>query len=333
VADCKTIHDHLHELRQHVVRPLREEALPMWKQEGPLSTSRERMIWRCVTEMSGQLGSISQARKSIDLKYRGLCDSVDRVLTWAAGRTGPQAIRRDAAGGAVETRRRSRELWDLSGSEESRPTVDRFAETVDDFAADVQQAFTDADESMTKAEGDLRDDYVALREALNRGRRAMALGAGDQKRLDDELRTVDSHRASMRDTLAKHHGWQEAHDKLEEVGGFRDLDSFERKLDHYQGPPLNKVLALIESEFAAAGEAAANEGDEFLQALRKLAAAIKELEAHPGVPAFDEMRRPFDDAFYMVDQRTKAEVKRARDRVEGLELWLDELTAAQRKAI
>ena len=80
IANCKRIHDYLHELRQNVIRPLREEVLSIWKQEGALSVRRERVIWACMSKASRQLGGIAEVRESIGPEHQGLRDSVDTVL-------------------------------------------------------------------------------------------------------------------------------------------------------------------------------------------------------------------------------------------------------------
>ncbi|HMF97388.1 MAG TPA: DUF4062 domain-containing protein [Vicinamibacterales bacterium] len=331
IANCKSIHDRLHELRQHVIRPLREEALAMWRQEGSLSDARERMILRRVQIMSKQQGGLSEARKSIAPSHQGLRDSVDKVLA-------------------------SPDLWNIDESDCcSRPTREQFTERVEAFADDVQQAFSEADRSMSREEADLREDYQTLRERLNHGRVEAALTPAENQRLDEELEILDSHRLRVKDTLTIHHSWQEAHDKLEEVNGFRDADSFERKLKHYQGPPLKKLLTLVDQEitrvadapggavtdaFAASvdvdalqGTATAVTDPPFVKCLRSLRAALTILQTGTTLHAFDEMRRWFDDAFYIVDQWTLKEVERARERVVNLETWLDGLTGAERKRV
>jgi hypothetical protein len=328
VANCKLIHDHLHSLRQRVIRPLREEVLAVWTQEGTISKPREQLIWRCIARMWEQFGAIGEAIKSIGSEHQGLRDSVDNVLAW-------------------------RDNWNISSdSLDFLLNRETFAERVDAFADDVQQAFSEADRSMSREESDLRELYKALRDSLARARQEAGLSPLDQQRLDEELETVDVRRSSVKDTLTLHHRWQEAHDKLEEVNGFREWDNFERKLKHYRGAALRKVLAMVDEELALASpragrtvessEAAkkaqdasvtATADDRFVEGLRKLRTTLMALETDASVQRFDEMRKPFDDAFYAVDQRTLAEVVRARERADTLQEWVDGLATAQREAI
>ena len=311
VANGKEIHYYLHELRQHVIRPLREEVIPVWKQEGTLSDlERQKAILEPARQKSAAgCRAITQARKTVDPEHQGLRNSVDAVLT-------------------------SPELHVDYDPVAPEPTLEQFSEAVEAFADAVQQAFSEADRSMNEGEGDSREHYLALRDALNRGRQTMALGPGDQVRLDEELKTLNSHRARIRNTLTVHHSWQAAHDKLEEVGGFRDHPSFATKLKRYRdAAALKQLLGVIDLELAQLKEADSNERLRLQDPIDKLLAAIGVLQADASVHAFDEMRKPFDDAFYVVDHRTMKEVDRARERVVGIEQWLDGLTAAQREIV
>jgi hypothetical protein len=310
VANYKEIHDHLHELRQHVIRPLREEVIPVWSQEGELTDSRRKVILNRLVKKAKRIGAIMQARKGVDPDNHLLRNSVDAVLT-------------------------SPELWEVDDDPAApEPTLEQFSEAVEDFADAVQQAFSEADHSMNNGEVDLREHYRTLRDALNRGRQTMGLGPGDQVRLDEELKTINSNRSRIRNTLTMHHSWQAAHDKLEELGGFRDHSSFGPKLKRYRdGAWLQQLLDLIGLELAQLEEADADERLRLKDPIDKLLAAIAVLQADASVHAFDEMRKPFDDAFYVVDHRTMKEVDRARERVVGIEQWLDGLTAAQREIV
>lgn len=325
IADCKRIHDHLHELRQHVIRPLREEVLSVWKQEGTLSVPRERVIWRCMAKSSQAVGGIRAVRPSIGPDHQGLRDSVDAVLQRPA-------------------------LWEVeSDSPESRASREDFTEVVDELAVDVQEAFSEADRSMAREESDLRERYRALLDDLKRARQHRTLGSADQQRLDDELDRVEANRLRVKASLTSHHSWQEAHDKLEELDSFREGDEFERKLNHYRGIPLAKLLRLVDEELgqadahqagsaasqhplvAAAAQRASPTFDAFVNDLRHLKESLEALRQGSGVVAFDKMRKPFDDAFYYIDKRTLSEVERAQERVVNLEDWLNGLAVAQEK--
>jgi len=331
VANCKTIHDRLHELRQHVIRPLREEVLSIWKQEGNLSNSREKVIWMCVNKTSLHLGGISEARKPIGSEHQPLLDSVNEVLQWS-------------------------ELWNTElDSPDSNREIESFTERVDKFAYDVQQAFSEADRSMFREESDLRERYHAMLEGLKQARSQRNLSSSDQQRLDDELERVDANRSRVKNSLVIHHSWQEVHDKLEEVESFRDSESFERKLDYYRGAPLTKLQNLVEEELGLAGaypagnpeteQPEADTGvvgqdpprvshphiaqDAFVDGLQKLKGCLGELQQEVNVYTFDNIRKHFDDSFYLVDKRALSVVEQARERATMLESWLDELAKEQ----
>lgn len=330
VADFKRIHDHLHELRQHVIRPLREEVLSMWEQEGTLSDRRKALIWQLMTHRSEAIGGLRELRVSLPPDYQALRESVDAVL------------RRPA-------------LWNVErDSPKSQPSREDFTEIVADFAAEVQEAFNEADLSMATEEANLRERYLELLEDLKRARQQQKLGPTDKQRLEDELERIDANRSRVKESLISHHSWQEAHNKLNELDSFRESGDFEKKLNHYRGTPLAKLRSLVDQELerAKVPEAGAAESQPsevaaasqsgtpntpgldpvaFVNDLRQLRGALETLRQGDGSEAFDGMRRLFDDAFFNVDTRTLNEVERARERVRRLEQWLNELAAAQQK--
>ena len=332
ITACKRIHDHLHELRQHVIRPLREEVLPVWKQDGTLSVPRERVIWRCMTAVAKSVGGIREVGPLIGPDHQGLRDSVDGVMQRPP-------------------------LWNIeSDSRESSSSRESFTEVVDDFAIDVQRAFSQADRSMEGEERHLHERYHVLLEELKHARERRKLGPSDQQRLDDELEKIDANRSRVRNSLIIHHRWQESHDKLEEVESICEAGGFDRKLNHYRRVDLAMLLSLVEEELtqAAAQQTGGAEIEQvavavavqqtqapvlsfrhtsngFVNDLRQLKASLEALRQGAGVDAFDKMRKPFDDAFYYVDKRTLNEVERAQEQVVKLEDWLDGLAAAERK--
>ena len=311
IADCKRIHDHLHEIRNHAIRPLREEVLSVWRQEGALSPARETTIWRTVANLSEEIGAIRVLIPSVAPAHQGLQDSVTQVL-------------------------RRREIWQgAPGSPASRPSLEEFTEHVDDLADAVQAAFSEADRSMGREESDLRDHYRALLDTLGQARQQRNLGEGDQQRLDAELARITANRNAVRSALDRHTAWQQVHDDLEQLDGDRDREDFAKRLG--RGTKIAKLRALVEKEIGEATRAAAtspgpgDSGDEdrLTKDVRRIAVALDALMLTPGVAAFDELRKPFDDAFFAIDKHTLREVEEAHHRAVILEGWLDALASAQ----
>lgn len=345
IAECKTIHDQLHELHQKVIRPLRDEVLSVWKQEGTLSEAKVRVILRCITAWAKAHGGIKTVRRSIGPDHQGLRDSVDAVLKHPP-------------------------LWDLeSDSPESRPSRERFTELVDEFAVKVQEAFSEADRTMTNQESHLRDDYFALCTDLKHAQDQKRLVLTDQLRLDVELKKIDSNRTRVKESLANHHSWQEVHDKLEHLDSHLESGRIERAIKEYSEVWLAKQRSLVEEELrrgagdtsdsgtvalssgltpigkvepsaksnGRASPASALDLQHLKESIEALAALRKNLcgctlngMSKTFVDAFDGMRKAFDGVFYFVDKRTLKEVARAKRRVESLEKWLDGLVATQR---
>jgi hypothetical protein len=339
-AKCKRIHDYLHELRQHVIRPLRDEVLSKWLNEGKLSASRERVILGCVIKASRQLGGIGDVRKSIGPEHWELRDCVDKVL-------------------------HQPELWNVeSDPSDFQPSVENFAEALDKFAEVVQDAFTEADRSMVREESDLRERYLSLLESLKNARQQKILSPRDRQRLDGELKKVDTNRSRVKNSLTTHHRWQENHDKLHELDSFHETNLFDRKLKHYRENWLPKLLAVVDKELEHADannagsaksepEAVAAVGQQnsppSLQGslhecsifvhddLRRLREWVEALLRRDDMvafdaAAFDKLRKLFDNAFYCIDKRTLEVVNKAGERVVDLQRWLDELVSERRMA-
>ena len=123
---------------------------------------------------------------------------------------------------------------------------------------------------------------------------------------------------------------------MDELDSFRETSLFEKKLNHYRETSLAEAAFLVDKELeqtdahqagsAETGQAtlprpptgstARSPGSSrvadgvFVDDLRRLKERLEALRQGDGVVAFDEMRKPFDDAFYYVDKRTLSEVER-----------------------
>lgn len=327
IANWKKIHDHLHDLRHLVIRPLREEVLSLWKQEGKLSQSRESTIWAFQNVATAQLTSIKEVSGSIGPEHQGLRNSVDDLL-------------------------RYKKLWHEEASRSRRGWAE-LCEGLETFAYKVQIAFSEADKCMATDEDRLREHYSALLAKLKNARER--LPDPDRQRLVEELENIDANRSRLRGSLSTHHEWQLVHNDLHELDSYRESEIFTRNLNLYRGgTKLSTLLDLVQKERAlveaaggpASGAGPTSESAAAGQALAILPPACKALpdELHQldswlravregdGVAAFDKMRGLFDNVFYCVDKRTLYEVSRAHDRAVAMQDWLNELVADALKA-
>lgn len=327
---CKQIHDYLHELRQHAIRPLREEVLSKWEQDVSLSLSRERILWRLVNCASQQIGGI-------------------KGMIWQS--MGPEAPRIQSE--SVDYVLNRFELWSQAlDAPDSLPSREDFTEGLDIFANAVQDAFSDADHRMIEEERDLGDRYLELLECLSKARQQCDLASSDNVRLDEELVKVRANRKRVQKSLTNHHSWQEAHDKLHDLGSNRNTGRFNKIVNYYRESPLSyRLLSLVDDEVR---KAARNEADHsetvqdgcacgvqhdssqlsqgcphtcsiFVENLKRLKHWLEAFRNGGGENAFDEMRKPFDDTFYCVDKRTLVAVSRAGERAKDLKRWLNDL--------
>jgi hypothetical protein len=328
IADCKQIHNHLHELRQWVIRRLREEVLPCWCEEEKLSPSKERLICGLVCKASGERGAIGELKRSITPEH-DLLRRVEKVLEMPA-------------------------LWNVESDSPPNPSLKEFADTVDDFAVVVQAAFTEADRSMRAQERALDELYAVFLERVNEAQGRRHPSPPDDQRLKDELHRLRAFKSQLALALETHHKWQEAHDQLEVVDGFRETNQFEKKLGHFRMTQAATLLGLVDVELLPTGlgegeiaetpqrtalpasrsgvelsspvSYCSNGDTDYLERFRQHIQALCE---GSGVEVFDRMRRPFDDAFYFVDKRTLEKVERARERVVAVESLLDVLAKAE----
>jgi hypothetical protein len=321
IANCKEIHDKLHELRQQVIRRLREEVLPSWREEGTLSASKERLINGRLNTASSQLGAIGQTKHLVTSDHQDLLRSVDHLLSL-------------------------RPFWDVES--DSRPSMETFAEAVDDFAVAVQDAFSEVDRSMAGEERALDELHAALLEAVSEARRQRQLRPTDDQQLDDELRKVGANKSRLASALATHHAWQEAHNELEKLHAFRETNRFEKELRRFSRTGVATLLDLVERELSTASsdstgvtgppggpdaavgrhggpDSHSNVSDAHAADLGGLREQLEALRQGKGVEAFDLMRVHFDDAFYWIDKRTLRDVERSRQRVIAFEKLLEVL--------
>lgn len=314
IASCKRVHDRLHDVRKHVIGLLRDEVLPLWAQESALTPRRERQIWGSMSRLHAEREAIRVLREAIGPEHAALRLGVDALLAHPLP-------------------------WNLdANSSAPDPTHDRFAEDVSELARVVQDAFSEANRSMMRDEGDLREHFLQLIDALSRAKEKKVLADDDQRWLDQEMKRVGENREHVKDALARHSGWQEAHDKLVELDGYRDLARFPQELNHYRNAPVRKLLDLAREDIeeldgappGAPGGPPRDPADrELLGALRAVRTALERFAAAPDPATFDELRGPFDQAFYLVDKRTLAEVERARERARTLQEWLDHVAQQQ----
>jgi len=319
IARCKRVHDHLHELLQNVVRRLREEVLTIWQQEGHLSEKKAAFVSARMNFASKHLGAIRTERAEIDPALTAVRVSVDALLSLP-------------------------DLWD---PEAPQPDFDEFTEVVETFASAVQETFVEADRGMTSEEHKLSDVYQSLLAHLREAQSETWLSRGDERRLAEELEHVAGNRERVRESLIAHNNWQQDHDKLWELDGYRETPRFERRLANYCGPSLTNLTQLVDARLqqvlalkARAGDAqqaisavAAGMGEavptleELAEVLKGLKIRLEALGASKSAADFDATRRPFNDAFYCVDKSTMYELQRAQERSEGIEKWIGQLEA------
>jgi len=300
IAGCKSIHDHLHEILENVVRPLHDEVLPLWRQEDRLQGEtyehyRSRMMALAVEE-----GALKGALEDPTSKLKG--DQSDLSVAAEVVLQSAQSLHPKHVPIKIRT---------------------EFEDLFDRFSSEVNTAFGKADERMQREARvlhQLRDD---LTRKVKDARRQRPLTPVEDDQLDEWIDQVAIMLKKLDDAIDTHHEWQEFHKCIEFVEAFRDTRSFSNKLSGFCAVYVDKLNRLITRELKAS--VAVGSGANGLQTLRD---RLERLDASRIAERFDEFRRPFDQAFYCVDKRTLSEVEGARGNVQKFMKVRDDLLRA-----
>jgi hypothetical protein len=311
IVYCKQVHDSLHDLRQKVIRRLREEFLPRWVEKGALNLSLERFASARWAVAEGLCGYIRGALKGRMVDGDGdLGKRLDELLAMPP-------------------------LWDPE-AEDARPTAADFAESLDNFAAITEAAFSAADRAMRREEPAFNTLHTAVLHQISAARLQTGLSLAENQTLDDEVAKVAQNKRRFSAALSTHHVWQGFHDEIMHVLDFQGTTLLDRRVKRFAGELVDKLRSALKDECqhlaeqSAAGPtpSAATAGagrPDPLPDLLRLEEALKELKNGPTFNAFEEMRGIFDNVFYALDKRTLDEVKRSRDRVAAMEKLMEAL--------
>src|SRR5262249_48591296 len=148
-------------------------------------------------------------------------------------------------------------------------------------------------------------------------------GSTEDARFNDVLQRAETNRTRLIAVLDAHHDWQYQHDKLDKLNGFRRNEDFRDQLDNYLDNDSPQLSSMVESEGPMVAQA------DFAPILGEKLAVLGEnlvqLSQTHDLPAFDSMRKTFDDVFYQVDKRTLGAVETSEERVRDLESRLHEM--------
>jgi hypothetical protein len=301
IAACKRVHDHLHELRQNVVRPILESALVQWRGDGELKVPVAALIAHKIGFAEGLNRDIATERQFLDVKA-DLLAALARVEGMS-----PQ--------------------FDL---QEQPPQPDDFGRKVGRFAAAVQTAFTLSDAAMLKDSNLLDNLHVELLTNIAKAMERRRLSAAEEAKLNEGLQNVAINKKRLTGELDAHHDWQYQHDKLDMLNGFRRSEDFRDQLDNYLDNDAPQLRSMVERE--AAAQAQSDADPIFAGTVALLDKNLAAVSQAPALPAFDNTRKTFDDVFYQIDKRTLATVEASEQRVRALESRLEEMAQQQSEA-
>jgi Domain of unknown function (DUF4062) len=294
IAECKGIHDHLHEILDKVVRPLHDVVLPLWLQEDHLQDEIHNQYVSRLLFLAKREGALKAALEGPTSKLRedesDLFRSTQVVLRCAEALHPEPVLIRDRA---------------------------TFQELFETFSIDVNAAFREADTRMqkeTEALDKLRENLIAK---VKEARRQHPLTVSEDEQLDKWLNQVGVMLDELDTAINTHHEWQEVHERIEYLEDFRETKSFPNRLRSFCDNYVVKLKRMITQELEVA-EAIGDHDVSFRVRspnVLELRERIGRLDVSKDEDHFDEVRKPFDSVFYDIDKRTLSEVKGAREKV------------------
>ena len=229
IADCKTIHDHLHELLQNVVRPLHDLVLPQWKQEGHMKPGTNKLFLNKLSRLSREEGALEllEGRTTKFKEDKSDLGQNVKIVLGNAHRLHPD--------------------------HEPLLVREQFEEALDRFALAVNRAFSEADKRMGYEAMRLHYLHSELNEKVRDARPQQPLSQLEDDQLDSWLTAVNTKLKELDTALETHHGWQEIYAEMERVEAFRDQSKFHTRLASFCDLNINKLDQLVEKELEVIG--------------------------------------------------------------------------------
>jgi len=302
IASCKRVHDHLHELRQNVIRPILESALVQWRRDGQLGVPVATLIANKVGFAEGLARDIAREKQNLGGKCGNLLPALVRVI----------------------------EMTPKIDFQTQLPELEDFAKTVGRYSAAVQTAFTLSDAAMHRDSHALDDLHVSFVTHVGTARQRRRLSPVEDAKLKEGLERVEKNKMHLIEVLDAHHGWQDQHDKVEMLNKFRRSEDFGDQLVNFLDNESPQLGSMVEN---ATAELAQGDADAMLsRTLALLGRSLAAIAQTRALPEFDALRKTFDDAFYQIDKRTLEAVQASEHRVRDIETRLKELARQQPEA-
>ena len=322
LADCKRIHDLLHELRIQAILPIRNIVFVEWKNNpGVLTQQVERRLNSAWPKAVRLLTIVAECASGLDDSKNEL----KRLLEYLGdGST----------------------LWN---PESPDVCFANFADSFDDFSASLQEAFESANAAMQDDANVLGGLHQILVDGIRAAREQNFLNDSDEDVLQEQMRLLSARHERLQHVLRAHDQWQRIHDKLNRIARQRGTQLFGRDLQRFAKAEVDTLRKLVETELETldSGAVTAAGGHSLLslqgsshattsspdyrknlrEELERLAPCLDALKTEPTMEHFDVMQAPFDQTFYFIDKLTYAEVERARERVLDLDRLMRDLIA------
>jgi hypothetical protein len=298
IAECKAVHDAVHGLLQNVVPSLQDELASMWNNDARLM---RRLGF--LREEEGKLRAVKlgeEGRSSLRTTVHAVIEAAEKFHP-------------------IET------------SVVESSSFQALAEALSDA---VNHAFKEADRRMQLEEKELVSRRETLRNKINAARTQLPLTEAEVEQLDQWINTMADAVTALLAALDKHTAWQQVYEQIEEFEKQRVSQRFEQKLPGFRDYTLATLRDLVNQELDAGRKGRLVTVEETgcqdpMTTLTKLADRLDRLDERLTGERFDEIRQPFDSAFFCLDKRTLAEVNDAKRLVKHLRAVRDKLLCAR----
>jgi hypothetical protein len=304
---CKEVHDALHNMRQFVIKPIREGILPLWESESTLSQRIERKLREPLRVASSLLATITSSCSHLD--KAGAVDLLELITKLRYSEPLLLPIPENAPDGFAA---------DLGA----------YTEAVDDFARAAEAAFSCANKRMLVEQRAFDDLHSELMDNLARARGQHELSPDEESQLTDEVRKLRDNKARLVNALNTHSEWQDLNDAIETVQGFCGTKLYERRVRELVARNAERLGRLATQSMETLD--ADPDLDTVLHAsLQSLKTELDATQPQADLDRFDRLRKAFDDSFFQVDKRVLGIVQRSLGRVEDLDKMFERLAIEQ----
>jgi len=301
----KEVHDNLHDVRQLIIRPLREEFIPGWDEsfiklekhsseyEIEIDSSLiddlrwpKKAMQKHIRRMNGTNNSTKKQEDKRLIKFLEDIIKIELLPTPKIKKISPEEYK-------------------------------EFKNRLRKFSIFVQAAFQQSNSLMLQQGRLLADFKSGIDDAINTYQEKYEFTPEQRDLIKPRINNIEIHREQLITALNTHNKWQKYHDEFEKIDNEKDtdLDEYNESLNLFcivnDVEIINEELCYLESL----------ESEQSSSPIKKVLLFLQEnwTKMIDSVENYENIRKKFDDVFYSVDKRTLRKVDEAKSCVDELE--------------